>query len=211
MTAKYESGAIRTLADLAGVLKGSPSPVLLLEGTRSLPPNLRPALAALGRLLAERLPSVRFRSGNAEGTDTAFAEGVAAVAPDRMEYVITHAGMGRRRRVEGCRVVTLADLPSVADERVADLSRRATPATGGLIEAYRADGRQTALGAKGAYLVRDTLKVVGDPANGLAPATAGLFFVREADPLSGGTGHTIRVCLEHNVPIVTQAVWLNWR
>ena len=105
----------------------------------------------------------------------------------------------------------LADLPSVAEERVTDLSRRATPATGGLIEAYRADGRQTALGAKGAYLVRDTLKVVGDPANGLAPATAGLFFVREADPLSGGTGHTIRVCLEHNVPVVTQAVWLHWR
>jgi hypothetical protein len=105
----------------------------------------------------------------------------------------------------------MADLPSVAEERVADLSRRTTPSTGGLIEAYRADGRQSALGAKGAYLVRDTLKVIGDPDSGLAPATAGLFFVKEADPLSGGTGHTIRVCLEHGVPVVTQAVWLKWR
>jgi hypothetical protein len=211
MTWRYESGAIRTLADLAGVLEGSLSPVLLLEGTRSLPFDLRPVLAALGRLLAERLPSARFRSGNAEGTDTAFAEGVAAVAPDRMEYVITHAGMGRKRRVDGCRVVTLADLPSAAEEVMANVTLKTTPSTGGLIEAYRADGRRTALGAKGAYLVRDTLKVVGDPANGLAPATAGLFFVKEADPLSGGTGHTIRVCLEHGVPVVTQAVWLRWR
>jgi hypothetical protein len=105
---EYESGAIRAPADLAGVLAGSPSPVLLLDGTRSLPPDLRPALTALGRLLAERLPAARFRSGNAEGTDKAF-------------------------------------------------------------------------------------------------------YVREAGPLSGGTGHTIRVCREHNFPVVTQSVWLHWR
>ncbi len=39
----------------------------------------------MGRLLVERLPGVFFRSGNAEGSDMAFAEGVTGVDPARME------------------------------------------------------------------------------------------------------------------------------
>ena len=35
--------------------------------------------------------------------------------------------------------------------------------------------------------------------------------VKHVVQLSGGTGHTIRVCLEHNVPVVTQSMWLHWR
>jgi hypothetical protein len=171
---------------------------------------LYPALTALGRLLAGHLPSVRFRSGNAVGTDTAFAEGVAAVAPERMEYVITNAGMGRKRRIAGCRVVTLDDLSSEAAERIIDFARNAASAAR-VIEAYRTYGSKNVVGSKGAYLVRDTLKVVGDPANDLSPATAALFYVRDTGQLSGGTGHTIRVCQNHNVPVITQTVWLNWR
>ena len=207
---KYSSDSIRTLADLAKLLAGSPAPVVLLEGSRALPAELYPALTALGRLLAARLPSVRFRSGNAVGTATAFAEGVAAVAPERLEYVITNGGMGRKRRIAGCRVVTLDDLSPEAAERIIDLSRTAASAAR-VIEAYRTYGSKNVVGSKGAYLVRDTLKVVGDPANDLAPATAALFYVRDASPLSGGTGPTIRVCQNHNVPVIPQTVWLNWR
>ena len=141
--------------------------------------------------------------------DAAFAEGVAAVAPERMEYVITNAGMGRKRRIAGCRVVTLDDLSPEAAERIIDLSRTAASAAR-VIEAYRTYGSKNVVGSKGAYLVRDTLKVVGDPANDLAPATAALFYVRDASPLSGGTGHTIRVCQAHAVPVAFQADWLHW-
>ena len=60
------------------------------------------------------------------------------------------------------------------------------------------------------YLLRDTLKVIGSAEAGLSPATAGVFYVNEADPLTGGTGHTIRVCLECRIPVVFQAVWREW-
>lgn len=164
----------------------------------------------MGRMLAERLPGVRFRSGNAEGTDTAFAEGVTAIAPARMEYVVTHAGMGLKRRVTGCRSVALADMKHAADGEVGDYTLQASPDRSGLVAAYRATGRAGALGAKAAYLLRDTLKVTGSPDVGLAPAAAGLFYVNEEDPLAGGTGHTIRVCIDRGVPVIVQATWLRW-
>lgn len=208
---RYHTGNHLSLADLERMLANSAAPVLLLEGTRALPSADRANVVALGRLLAQRMPRVRFRSGNAEGTDTAFAEGVASVAPERMEYVITHKGMGRGRRWPGVRAVSLDDIPQAAEQVVAGYTLAASPEAHGLVDAYRERGRGWPLGAKGAYLMRDTLKVVGHAESGLAPATAGLFYVNEADPLSGGTGHTIRVCLEHNVPVVMQSVWLGWR
>jgi hypothetical protein len=210
MANSYRTSALETLAALATFLDKQKSPVLLLEGIRARPETDRFKVIAMGRMLAQRLPGVRFRSGNAEGTDTDFAQGVAAVDPGRMEYVMTHAGMGRKRRVEGCRTISLADLPNTADEVVADITLKATPSTVGLLDAYRAGGRSSALGAKGAYLLRDTLKVTGHPESGLPPASAGLFYVNEDDPLSGGTGHTLRVCMEYNVPTLTQAIWLKW-
>ena len=59
-------------------------------------------------------------------------------------------------------------------------------------------------------LLRDTLKVIGAPEAGLLPATAGVFYVNESDPLAGGTGHTIRVCMDRQVQVVFQAVWRPW-
>jgi|GEM_PF-5309308 len=44
------------------------------------------------------------------------------------------------------------------------------------------------------YLLCDTLKVTGSESVGLVPASLGRFFVNEADPTGGGTGHAIRVC-----------------
>ena len=60
------------------------------------------------------------------------------------------------------------------------------------------------------YLLRDTLKVAGSPEQGLRPAAAGIFYVHEDDPMSGGTGHTIRVCLRLSVPVYVQSQWRAW-
>ncbi|MFZ4396203.1 MAG: hypothetical protein ACOYOU_11325 [Kiritimatiellia bacterium] len=84
------------------------------------------------------------------------------------------------------------------------------PGLKGLVDAYEVRGSKGALGAKAAYLLRDTLKVIGTPDLGLAPATVGIFYANEADPLAGGTGHTIRVCRERGVPVVLQTVWRKW-
>jgi hypothetical protein len=210
MTVDYQANGIVTLADMVAVLARHLRPVLLLEGIRALPEADRAKVIAVGRMLAERLPDAVFRSGNAEGSDTAFAEGVVAVDPTRMEYVITHGGMGRKRRKPHCRAVALAEVPCVGEGPVGEYTVVASPGTKGLVDAYQTRGRSGALGAKAAYLLRDTLKVVGSLEAGLAPAVVGLFYVNEADPFSGGTGHTLRVCLAREVPVVFQTRWRTW-
>jgi hypothetical protein len=210
MRTEYQAGRIRTAEDLQAVLAESPRPVLLVEGIRALPDADRPLVVRAGQFLARRLPGAAFRSGNAVGTDAAFSLGVTAVDPRRMEYVITHPGMGRNRRHPGGRSVALEQVPKVADGPVGDYTVRSDAGLKGLVEAYRSRGRSGPLGARAAYLLRDTLKVVGSEEADLAPATAGLFYVNESDPLTGGTGHTVRVCLERGVPVVFQAVWRCW-
>ena len=50
----------------------------------------------------------------------------------------------------------------------------------------------------------------GAAENILSPATVGLFYVDPASSLSGGTGHTIRVCQQQGVPVVFQDDWVDW-
>ena len=71
-------------------------------------------------------------------------------------------------------------------------------------------GPSSAATSKATYLLRDTLKVTGSEALGLAPAVLGIFFVNEAEPSGGGTGHTIRVCGVQDVPVATQTEWGSW-
>ena len=62
------------------------------------------------------------------------------------------------------------------------------------------ESRKTAAGGKAAYLLRDTLKVVGSTTMNLEPAVLGIFRVNPVDPRGGGTGHTIKVCELRGVP-----------
>jgi len=66
------------------------------------------------------------------------------------------------------------------------------------------------LAIKTRCLLRDTLKVAGSLAQGLRPATAGIFYVNEDDPLSGGAGHTIRVSRRAGIPVFFQCHWRAW-
>jgi hypothetical protein len=207
---QYSTGQIERFQDLAAVLRNVERPVLLVEGIRALPEADREMVIAVGRMLAERLPDVAFRSGNADGTDTAFSEGVTAVAPDRMEYVVTHPGMGRKRRHPAARVVSLDQLPKSQEQCLDQYTISASPDTHRLVQTCRERDGAGPLAAKAKYLIRDTLKVMGAAELNLMPATAAVFYVNEDDPLSGGTGHTIRVCLQHRVPVVMQHVWRNW-
>jgi hypothetical protein len=210
MSASYHANPVETPAALEAIVAAAARPVLLVEGIRDLPESDWDLVVRMGRMLAQRFPTAVFRSGNARGTDTAFAEGVALAAPNRLEYVITHAAMGRARRRTGARAFALDGIPNAADTPVGDYTVAASPGVKGLVDAYRARGGASPLGAKAAYLLRDTLKVVGAPELELPPATAGIFYVSEADPLSGGTGHTVRVCLQRRVPVVFQRTWRGW-
>jgi hypothetical protein len=116
-TKTYESLAWKTLGSVRDYLSANNAPVILLEGTRQLPDNDRPSLVALGQLLATELPQAVFRTGNATGTDTAFAEGVARVDARRLQFVIPQTRMGRSRIPPLAYTVSLEQLTAQDGDR----------------------------------------------------------------------------------------------
>ena len=60
------------------------------------------------------------------------------------------------------------------------------------------------------YLLRDSLKVIGSKGLKLLPATLGIFSVNTEKPLSGGTGHTIRMCEKNGVKVLDQTHWIKF-
>lgn len=182
-------------------------PVILVEGTRDLPERDAETLAAFSAWLAGAYPHAVFRTGNADGADSAFARGVARVDPSRLEYVLPYGGHRQKALAAESHAVPLTDLPRVEEERAAYHTAQASPEYGSLL-AKR--GTVPKLRAKSRYLLRDTLKVVGSESAALETAAAGIFYINRADPMKGGTGHTIRVCRKHGVPVAYQDEWMRW-
>jgi hypothetical protein len=208
--AQYEWRGGRAFSDLKDHLAGLDHPVLLVEGTRKVPVADASRLVTTGRFLASELPGVVFRTGNAEGSDTLFARGVAEVDAARLEYVIPNPRMGKARLIEGGRVMALDGLSMASREELVEYTVQASPDSGSIVRYYLEHGARGRLAAKATYLVRDTLKVHGSKEHGLAPAAAGVFYVQDNDASKGGTGHTIRVCVGHRVPVFMQKDWLGW-
>lgn len=195
-----------SLSEFEASLEGLARPVVLLEGSREVKEEDSALLVRLGALLAERLPGAVFRSGNAEGSDSLFAEGVRSVDAGRMQVVTPTAGHRKKNLDPAYEVVSLGQVSEVRDRDLVEASNLATPKNRGLMEKRVVNPR---LGAKANYLLRDTLKVLGDSENGLAPANAGIFYTKP-DPMQGGTGHTIRVCQQQEVPVYLFTHWRAW-
>jgi len=196
------------LLKLNPLLSSTTSPVILLEGSRQLPAEKRQALADVGRRLAEAFPQAVFRSGNATGTDEAFAAGVATVPGSMLQLVLPTPGMGRSRRPAAATCLALDDLPLEERHHLARESFAASPEKHRIFELYLRNQSGNLAYAKAQYLVRDALKVLGSPSLQLAPATVALFFINNIGPTSGGTTHTIRLCNRQKVPVFTQRDWL---
>jgi len=205
----------------------SPPLVILLEGRRQLPANWAPRLSQLAEQLACAIPHALFRTGNAEGSDSAFATGVARVDPSRIEYILPYHTHKLSSRIPGVRSFSFDRITSPRAMEIAQLSGEANPSRRRLFTRYseiaaapgpapdagaEAPARQAPPAANWAasYLLRDTLKVAGHPSQGWAPAAVGLFYVDPAAPFAGGTGHTIRVCHHLGVPVHGQEVWARW-
>jgi len=195
-----------TFNEFSRIVQGNKDAIVLLEGMRALPDEDRAGLVALARMLAKRFPFVGFRTGNATGSDEAFAEGVATADPVRLEYILPYAGHRKKAMVAGSRQISLKDVPEIEEEAV-QASLQSSPDYKSLMEKRKVVPR---LRAKANYILRDTVKVIGAPEQGFKPATVGIFYVNPEDPMSGGTGHTVRVCKEHDVPVVFQQDWLSW-
>jgi hypothetical protein len=110
------------------LVESAAQPVILLEGTRALPEAEAGRLAALAAWLAAGFPHLRFRTGNAPGSDAAFAAGVAAIDPARLEFVLPYAGHRASQRPAAAAAIAFDDLPDDRIQEMADLTVEVSPA-----------------------------------------------------------------------------------
>lgn len=182
-----------------------PSSIILLEGKRDVRPDDKPKLIALGELLASKTQHVKFRSGNASGSDQLFSKGVANVDSDRLQNILPYKGHRKKYDLAGYSI-GLDEIDLTKEPEVAFLTKKNKRASG-FIDQYLG-GKTTGFYKKAAYLLRDTVKVTG--AGNYRPATFAIFYDDIENPRSGGTGHTMHMCDEKSIPWIDQNVWMDW-
>jgi hypothetical protein len=179
--------------------------VVLLEGKRDVKENEKAKLVELGIKLAENSKHLIARSGNADGADFYFSQGFSEIAKDRLEVIVPSKGHRKKHNVAGT-TYNLDEFKFLKEDNVIYETNKNTK-NKGLVDMY-VDGVKNRISAKAPYLIRDTMKVVGH--NEIDKCNYAIFYDDLANPKQGGTGHTILVCQNNNIPYINQSVWFNW-
>lgn len=180
--------------------------IILLEGKRNLLESDKEKLIQLGNLLATHLPLATFRSGNADGADFYFSQGLLQVAPDRLQVITPYANH-RQKQNSAYETIPLDQIDLLNEPEVVYQSKN-NKKTKALIDKYVA-GAKDRFTIKAAYIIRDTVKVTGTK-SGIPPIDFAFFYDDEQKPKTGGTGHTMEICEINKVPYLTQSEWENW-
>lgn len=179
--------------------------IVLLEGKRNVLENDKPKLVELGKLLASETRHIIFRSGNAVGADQLFSDGVTMIDHKRLQVITPYSGH-RKKTNNAYKTISLNDMKiSAAPEVLYQSKSNKKMIT--LIDQY-VSGEINPVSIKAAYIIRDTVKVMG--INELNAASFGIFYDDLKKPQTGGTGHTMNVCKQKNVPFINQLVWFSW-
>jgi hypothetical protein len=120
--------------DFAALVLSTSDPVILVEGRRSISETSARSAKRDAAMLTRRFPCLRFRSGNATGADEAFAAGVIATAPERLEIIAPYASHRRRDRHPLVRYDSPESLDPVTLAVIQALTIAATPANHGLMK-----------------------------------------------------------------------------
>jgi len=179
--------------------------IVLLEGKRKVLDADKEKLTALGRLLATKTTKMLFRSGNAEGADQLFSDGVTAIDYKRLQVITPYSGH-RQRTNRANHTISLDEINITEESEVLLYSKR-NKKTENLIDQF-VSGETNRYSIKAAYIIRDTIKAIGTKK--IKPATIGVFYDDLEAPFSGGTGHTMKVCEQNNIPVINQNIWFNW-
>lgn len=179
--------------------------IVLLEGKRDVLEADKEKLTALGKLLASKTEKMKFRSGNADGSDQFFSNGVTQVDNRRLQ-VITPYSDHRKKTNFAYETISLDDI-DIATEQEVVYQSKSNKKTEKLIDQF-VSGDKNRFTIKAAYIIRDTIKAIGTDT--IKPATFGIFYDDLANPMTGGTGHTMNVCKQNNIPFINQEVWFKW-
>jgi len=182
-----------------------PSSIILFGGKREVPPSDERSITQLGYLLASSSKRMLFRSGNAGGADELFSKGVSAVSNTRLQVITPYDGHRAKANV-AYDTISLDQVNIASEPDVIGYSLRNQSSKSG-VKSY-ARGIRDKYAMKGAYIIRDTVMVIG--ANGIPKANFALFYDDLANPMTGGTGHTMDVCKVAGIPSIDQKVWLSW-
>lgn len=184
-----------------------PNTVVLLEGKRIVTNADKESIKRIGGILSAKTKHIIFRSGNADGADNYFSKGfLSDEMRHRFETVVPY--LGHRRSSNPFRTINIEDIALTAESELVVQSKTHKQLKK-LIDLY-VSGEKNKLSYKAAYILRDTLKVLGSPENGIEPASFALFYDDLADPRKGGTGHTMNICEMNRVPYLTQETWMKW-
>ncbi len=181
------------------------STIVLVEGKRNVPEADKAHLIALGKLLASKTQKMMFRSGNAVGADQLFSEGITSVDKRRLQVIVPYAGH-RLKSNPAYETVSLDEL-NLAEEAEVVYQSKSYKKMEKLIDQYVA-GTNNRFTIKAAYIIRDTVKAIGSAA--IKPAAIGIFYDDLDNPMSGGTGHTMQICQQNNIPVIDQKTWFKW-
>lgn len=182
-----------------------PNSIVLLEGKRNVIDADKPKLIALGSLLASKTKRMIFRSGNAEGSDQLFSDGVTAVDHKRLQVITPYSGH-RQKNNQAYETISLDNINIAAEPEVVYQSK-GNKKMEKLIDQF-VSGNKNRYSIKAAYIIRDTIKAIGT--DEIKPATFGIFYDDLDNPMSGGTGHTMNVCEQNKIPLIDQKIWFKW-
>jgi len=92
----YEMNDFKTIDDVIKYLGQFKKPYVALEGSRTITHEAAEKMEKIAKILVTALPNLIVRSGNAEGSDIAWARGVNSVAPESLNY-LSHRKMCRKK------------------------------------------------------------------------------------------------------------------
>ena len=179
--------------------------IVLLEGKRNVLNEDKEKLKALGRLLATRTTRMTFRSGNAEGSDQLFSEGVTEADNKRLQVIIPYSGH-RQKTNKAYDTISLDEIKIAAEPELVYQSK-SNKKMEKLIDQF-VSGDKNRFTIKAAYIIRDTIKAIGT--DEIKPASFGIFYDDLDNPMAGGTGHTMKICEQNNIPLIDQKIWFKW-
>jgi hypothetical protein len=182
-----------------------PNSIVLLEGKRNVLEPDKERLIALGNLLASETKNMIFRSGNAEGSDQLFSDGVTAGDYKRLQVITPNSGH-REKTIQAFETISLDEISIAAEPEVVYQSK-SNKKTEKLIDQFVSSNKNRYT-IKAAYIIRYTIKAIGT--DRIKPATFGIFYDDLEKPKEGGTGHTMKVCEQNNIPIIDQNIWFKW-
>lgn len=155
--------------------------------------------------MTTKTEKMKFRSGNADGADYYFSQGVVTVDKSRLEVVTPYTGHRKKANV-AYDTISLDDI-NVANEPEVVCHSKGNKKTEKLVDQY-VGGARDRLSMKGAYIIRDTVMAIGTEE--IPPATFAIFYDDLHNPEIGGTGHTMDVCRKNKIRIIDQRVWFKW-